>query len=122
MTKPINISIHYDQLLIAEGLKAVLSNQEQLHVVYLTENKIKVNKTINPPEIDVIIIELSDISRQNIEFVNCLRKSYPNQKLLVVSGSLTRELLESLINIVNGYLLRTCSSEKLIMANFYAHS
>jgi len=116
MTKPINISIHYDQLLIAEGLKAVLSNQEQLHVVYLTENKIKVNKTINPPEIDVIIIELSDISRQNIEFVNCLRKSYPNQKLLVVSGSLTRELLESLINIVNGYLLRTCSSDKLILA------
>ena len=59
--------------MIAEGLKAVLSNQEQIHVAYLTENKIKVNKTINSLEIDVIIIELSDISRQN--FVKCIRES-----------------------------------------------
>ena len=116
MIKSINISILYDQLLIAEGLKAILLNINGLHVSTLTGNNAKSNKSINPLEIDLFIIELSDISKQNIEYVNCLRESFPNQKTLVVSGSLTRELLESLINIVNGYMLRTCSSEKLILA------
>ncbi|WP_372643360.1 DNA-binding response regulator [Ancylomarina sp.] len=116
MTKQINISILYDQLLIAEGFKAILSNVNGLHVSKLTENNAKYNQSINPLEIDLFIIELSDISKQNIEYVNCLRESFPNQKTLVVSGSLTRELLEYLISIVNGYMLRTCSSEKLILA------
>ncbi|MCZ4696052.1 DNA-binding response regulator [Ancylomarina euxinus] len=116
MIKPINISIYYDQLLVAEGYKAVLSGHKQFHISNLIENDVDILKKIKYNETDLLIIEFSDITKENITYINHLHKSLPSQKLLIISGSITHKFINPLIKIIDGYLLRTCSSEKLILA------
>jgi DNA-binding NarL/FixJ family response regulator len=116
MIKTINISILYDQLLIAEGYRAVLSGQQQFHISNLIENDINILEKIKSTETDLLIIELSYISKESITYITKLNKSLPNLRLLIISGLITRELLTPIIKVVDGYILRTCSSEKLVLA------
>ena len=70
MTKPINISIHYDQLLVAEGYKAVLSIQRQFYISNLIENDIDILMKIKSTETDLLIIEFSDITQREYYVYN----------------------------------------------------
>ncbi|MGZ2369289.1 DNA-binding response regulator [Ancylomarina sp. YFZ004] len=116
MMKTINISIYYDQLLVAEGYKAILSGQKQLYISNLIENDIDILERIKSIETDLLIIEFSNITKENIKYITQLHKSVPSLKLLIISGLITREFLDPLIKVIDGYLLRTCSSEKLVLA------
>ncbi|MGQ7868238.1 LuxR C-terminal-related transcriptional regulator [Sunxiuqinia sp. sy24] len=113
----INICISYDQRLMAEGLASVLSKVKEIQVLEVTTNRLATlleRIRVNKPEL--MITELSYISPQGIEIVKRIRQAYPQLKVLIVSGLVCHNFLETLMHLVNGYLLRTCSSSKLILA------
>lgn len=112
----ISILISYDQCMIAEGLEAILSKQKNIQVAYLIKNNINLNVLVGHITANILIVELAEISRKNVNYIISLHKSLPKLKLLVISGLPTREFLEQLINVVNGYLIRTCTADKLVLA------
>ena len=114
--KHISILISYDQCMVAEGFKAVLSGHEELHVASIKKNGESLTESILANEIDLLIMEIEDISRDSIQIINKIHTEFPQVKILVISSTPPHELLKPLITIINGYLIRSCSSDKLFLA------
>ncbi|MBN2597452.1 MAG: response regulator transcription factor [Marinifilaceae bacterium] len=112
----ISILISYDQCMIAEGFQAVLTNHKQFHVYGLRKNKSDLTDFINSNQTDLLIVEIADISKNSIHYINKIHRFLPKLKIIIISGIPPHELLKQLVNITNGYLLRTCSSAKLFLA------
>ncbi|WP_321316586.1 response regulator transcription factor [Labilibaculum sp.] len=112
----ISILISYDQCMIAEGFQAVLTNHKQFHVYGLRKNKSDLTDFISSNQTDLLIVEIADISKNSIHYINKIHRSLPKLKIIIISGIPPHELLKQLVNITNGYLLRTCSSAKLFLA------
>ena len=114
--KTIKILISYDQCMVAEGFESVLSSHKRFQVSLIRKNKDMYYDTIRSGEVDLLIVEIEDVSRDSLNFITKLHHDYPMLKILVISGIPPLELLKPLVNVINGYLLRSCSSEKLFLA------
>lgn len=114
--KPIKILISYDQCMVAEGLESVLTSHKQFQISSKRKNKDMVYDTIRSDDVDLLIMEIENISRDSINSITKLHQNYPKLKILVISGIPPHELIKPLVNIINGYLIRSCSSEKLFLA------
>lgn len=116
-SKKINISISYDQRLMAESLASVLDKEKEIQVLEVMPNRLTPlleHIRVNTPEL--IITELSYISPQGIEMIKRICHAAPKLRILIISGLICHNFLESLMHLANGYLLRTCSTKKLILA------
>jgi DNA-binding NarL/FixJ family response regulator len=114
--KSINILVSYDQCMVAEGLDAILSKHKQFCLSSLRKNNINLHQTISLEQHDLLITEFSNISKLSVDYLIQLHKSLPKLKILVVSDMPPHEFLKSIMNSIDGYLIRSCSSEKLILA------
>lgn len=116
-TEKINICISYDQRLVAEGIASVISRLKEIRIQKVISNKPKpLYECINTNHPDLIIMELAYIAPGSIEMINKIRQVFPQIKLLVVSGLVCHRFLEALMHLIDGYLIRTCSSEKIRLA------
>lgn len=113
---PIKVLISYDQSLVAEGLAAILSKQKDIRVIEFFENDLFCNKNISDYDVDILILEVCNWSTQYFDYVKSIRGSSQNLKLLIISDIITHRQLDSLMPYINGYILRTCSSETVIFA------
>lgn len=115
--KTIRICISYHQKLVADGMASILSRNKKMIVSKLCMNKLEdLKKEISIHKPQILIFEAEYISPHFIELLEKTRQSYPQLQLLVVSGMVSHELLNELLLIINGYLLRTCEAEKLLFA------
>ena len=112
----IRVLISFDQRLVADGLSAILSRYKDFYLCGQLKHKTVPLEELSEYGADVLIIELCDMSVKNIEFVRQVHQSNPELKLLIVSCPVSHTFLEELMHFCNGYLLRTCSSEKVIRA------
>jgi DNA-binding NarL/FixJ family response regulator len=102
--------------MVAEGLDAILSKHKQFCLSSLRKNNINLHQTISLEQHDLLITEFSNISKLSVDYLIQLHKSLPKLKILVVSDMPPHEFLKSIMNSIDGYLIRSCSSEKLILA------
>lgn len=114
--KSIDILVSYDQCMVAEGLEAILSKHKQFCLSDLMKNNINLHSTIGTEKPDLLIIEFSNISKRSIDYLIQLHKTLPKLKILVISDVPPHEFLKSIMNSIDGYLIRSCSSDKLILA------
>jgi len=118
MTDNVNIKIliAYDQSLVAEGLAALLSKQKDLSVIEVFENNSVLNLKLEEYDADILIVELSSWVIQHFEYIKTIHNSYPALKLLILSELIEHRQLEELMPHIHGYILKTCSSEKVFFA------
>ncbi|WP_372754473.1 LuxR C-terminal-related transcriptional regulator [Labilibaculum sp.] len=116
MEKSTKILITYDQCMMAEGLEAILSKQNKHAILPLRKNYSDIEGDSAAKQAEIIVVEISAISMDHVEYISHLHQSFPSQKILIVSDSPSRELLQSIFYFIDGYLLRSCSSEQLILA------
>lgn len=114
--KSINILVSYDQCMVAEGLEAILSKRKHFILSSLRKNNINLHLTISAEQPDLLITEFSNITKRSIDYLFQLHKTLPKLKILVVSDLPPHEFLKSIMNSIDGYLIRTCSSDKLVLA------
>lgn len=114
--KSIKILVSYDQCMVAEGLDAILSKHKQFCLSSLRKNNINLHQIISTEQPDLLITEFSNISKRSINYLFQLHKTIPKVKILVISDVPPHEFLKSIIHSIDGYLIRSCSSEKLILA------
>ncbi len=112
----IRVLISFNQQLVADGLSAILSKSKGFHLCGQLKHKTFPLNKLSEYGADVLILELCDMSVKNIEFVKQVHQSNPELKLLVISCPISHTFLEEIMHFTNGYLLRTCSSEKLYQA------
>lgn len=114
--EPIKIAIAFDQQLVADGLKVILSNQDDIEVVDLIENKENIFDKIPGLNPHIVIFEFLFWMEKYIDLLSKLHLLFPNLKILIISELVSEKMVKLIMPHVNGYLLKTCNSEKLILA------
>ncbi|MGQ8335578.1 LuxR C-terminal-related transcriptional regulator [Sunxiuqinia sp. A32] len=114
--KTIKILIAFDEKLVAEGLKAILTNQNNLDVIALLKNDERIFNIIPQLNPDIIIFEFAFWMAKYAELMAKVHSSFPELKILIVSELVSPEIIKDIMPSINGYVIRTCSSEKVILS------
>lgn len=108
----IRIVIVDDHQMFLEGMASVLSQEENIEVLF-TENSaraaLKKMKTQSP---DLVITDISMPDINGIEFIKNLNTDFPGVKILVLSMHKSPNHIEG----IDGYLLKETDKEELIAA------
>ncbi len=114
--KTIKILIAYDEQLVADGLKCILSKHDSFDVMELLRNDENIFQWIPEHDPDIVIFEFSMWVRNNLKLMADLRSIFPEIRILIISESVSPEIVRDLMPLINGYIVRTCSSGKVILA------
>jgi DNA-binding NarL/FixJ family response regulator len=112
----INIIIGYDQRIIADGLSAIASTDKRLKVIHSVKNSDAIFDLVETEKPNVILFEFERWIRKYLLFVKKFSRIYPWLRILIVSEFISHRFAEQVIPFIHGYLLRTCSSEKVLLA------
>ncbi|MFA5328340.1 MAG: response regulator transcription factor [Prolixibacteraceae bacterium] len=115
-TNTIKILISYDQRLVAEGLASILSKQKDIRILALLENDSFWEKNISANEVDILILELDNWCTKHFDFTKRIHEYFPDLKILILSEIIKHSHLDNLMPNIDGYVLRTCSSETVVFA------
>ncbi|WP_055069317.1 response regulator [Clostridium massiliamazoniense] len=113
----INIILVDDQLIIREGIKMLLSLDDDIKIVGEGENgqdAINLTKNLNP---DVILIDIRMPIMDGVEAIKKIKEFNSEVKILVLTTFNDNDyIFNSLANGANGYLLKDSNSDELISA------
>lgn len=110
------ILLAFDQKLVADCLKSYLSHHKNLQVVGEVKNDNVPFKSIQELNPDIIIFEFMLWSIKYIDYMSKLNLQFPNTKILIISELISQELMVKIMPYINGYVVKTCSAEKVIIA------
>lgn len=113
----INVALADDHVLVRDGIKALLEDQNGITVIDEASNgkeALDVVKRSNP---DILIVDIRMPEMNGIEVVAKMSKSYPNIKTLVLSMHDSEEYVVQAIQAgADGYLLKGASKEEFLKA------
>lgn len=106
-----------DHVIVLEGLKEVLSHQEEIEVIGQVVNGEEVLDFIKKNEVDVVVM---DINMPVLDGLSCskkLKQEYPDIKIIILTMYPQRSFTEEIIKLgIDGCLLKNNSGEELITA------
>lgn len=113
----INIILVDDQLIIREGIKMLLSLDDDIKIIGEGENgkdAINLTKDLSP---DVILIDIRMPVMDGVEAIKKIKEFNSDVKILVLTTFNDNDyIFNSLANGANGYLLKDSNSDELISA------
>lgn len=106
-----------DHKIVRDGIKALIEDEKNFNVVAEAENGLEAIELCKNFDIDIAIIDMNMPKMNGIELIVQLRKEYKNMKLLVLSMVNQHDIIKKSVESgVNGYLLKSSSSEELLTA------
>ena len=107
-----NILICDDELSIRESLKAYLENSYRLSTAKSGQEAID---AVSKSNVDLVIIDIKMPDINGLEAIRQIKKSKPNQKIIVLTGYETTSIAEETTRLgVNAYLTKPIGKEKLL--------
>ncbi|WP_163325264.1 response regulator transcription factor [Draconibacterium mangrovi] len=110
------VLIAYDQKLVAECLKIYLAQHEHFEIIGMVDNGENLLEAIAELRPDLVIIEFKLWSIKYIGYMSNLNLKFPHLKILVISELISHELMVKIMPFINGYIVKSCSAEKIILA------
>jgi DNA-binding NarL/FixJ family response regulator len=111
----IKLLIVDDQNLMREGLKTILSLEEDLEVIGLAENGLKAIELAKAFEPDVILMDIRMPEMSGVESTKAIKAFLPNTKIIILTTFDDDEfIIEALRNGASGYFLKDLPSDSLI--------
>lgn len=113
----IRILIADDQVIVAEGLKALLEVVDDFQVVALVSNGQSVLDELEKTQVDLILMDIRMPIMNGVECTSHVKASYPEIKVLILTTFDDDEYIrQALNNGATGYMLKDLSAEKLYAA------
>jgi two-component system response regulator NreC len=111
------IVIAEDHTILREGLRALISSQEDLEVVGEAGDGREAVRQVEGLTPDLILMDLSMPKMNGVEAIREIRKRIPETKILALTVHKTEEfVLEVLQAGADGYIPKDASSNELMMA------
>jgi DNA-binding NarL/FixJ family response regulator len=111
-----------DQSLICQGLKAMLSLEDDLQVVGTANNGETAIELVGEIEPDVVLMDVQMPGMDGREATRILSQKFPNVKILVLSTfDDDRYIADAMRAGAKGYLLKDMPSEELAQAIRFVH-
>lgn len=114
---PVKILIADDHPLIREGLKTILSEENDFSVAAEASNAGEILEILKKQPIDIILLDISLPGRSGIDLIKELKQLYPDLPVLIVSMHPEENFaLRSLKLGASGYITKDSSSADFISA------
>ncbi|MDD3225215.1 MAG: response regulator transcription factor [Clostridium sp.] len=111
----IRVMISDDQAIVREGLKKILSLDNEIEVVSEASNGYEVLENLNKHIVDVILMDVRMPKMNGIKTSNIVKKNYPNIKIIILTTFNEDEYIFDGINSgINGYLLKDSEIDYII--------
>lgn len=119
----INVVLADDHVLVRDGIKSLLEDQEGIHVISEASNGVEALEMIKSCVADVLIVDIRMPEMNGIEVVRALKKQNNSIKTLVLSMHDSEEYVLNAISAgADGYLLKGSSKEEFLKALQMIHS
>ncbi len=114
---PYKVLLADDHKIVRDGIKALLEDEDQFQIVAEAGHGKEAIALCKEHPVDIAIIDLNMPEMDGLKTIKFLRKEYPDLKILALSMLNQHDTIkESVESGVNGYLLKSSSSEELITA------
>jgi DNA-binding NarL/FixJ family response regulator len=115
--KKIKIILVDDHQIFRDGIKAILSEVEDMEVIAEAGDANQLFSFLNIHTPDIIVLDLSLPGISGLETIKTLKEKYPCIKILVLSMHNTEEfIINSIHNGAKGYLPKDTSKNELLEA------
>ncbi|MBC6971699.1 response regulator transcription factor [Bacillus sp. Xin] len=106
-----------DHIVVLKGLAFFLSRQEDLELVGEANNGKEALMKVEQVQPDVVLMDLYMPEMDGIEATSCIKKEYPNVKVLVLTSfSDQAHVLPALKAGASGYILKDVEPDQLVEA------
>lgn len=113
----INVVLADDHVLVRDGIKALLEDEEGVSVINEASNGKEAIKVIAKEKPDVLIVDIRMPEMNGIEVVAEIKKNYNSVKTLVLSMHDSEEyVIQSIQAGADGYLLKGSSKKEFLKA------
>lgn len=112
----IKLLIAYDEQLVADGLKCILSGQNNFKVIGQVKNDDDIFHTITKLNPDIIVFEFTFWKSEYRKLMAEIHSRFQQLGILIISEKVSHDILRDVMPVIKGYIVRSCSSEKLILA------
>ncbi|UCG19917.1 MAG: response regulator transcription factor [Deltaproteobacteria bacterium] len=111
------IVIAEDHTILREGLRALLSSQEDLDVVGEAEDGREAIRQVEELAPDLILMDLSMPKMNGVEAIREIRRRVPETKILALTVHKAEEFIVEVLQAgADGYIPKDASSNELMMA------
>lgn len=106
-----------DQVIVRQGIKMMIEQEESLRVVAEAGNGIEAISKMELHAIDCVVMDIRMPEMNGIEAARLIKQRWPQVKILMLTTFNDDEYaLQSLKDGVNGFLLKTAERDELIKA------
>lgn len=117
MKKPYRVVIAEDYTILREGLKALLSSQEEFTVVAEAQDGRDAIRCIEEHKPDIVLMDLSMPRMNGLEAIREVKRSSPETRIMALTVHKTEEyVLATLEAGADGYVLKDATHSELVMA------
>jgi len=116
-TGEIKILIADDHDIIRQGLKRIISFEEDMKIVAEAENGERALKLINQHELDVVLLDCNMPLINGIEVLESIKKQGDKIKVIMLTVENDRKTINTAINIgADGYMLKDSAGTDIVNA------
>jgi DNA-binding NarL/FixJ family response regulator len=117
MAATIEVILADDHVLVRDGIKALLEDEQDILVINEASNGKEALNVLKTHQPHVVIIDIRMPEMNGIELVKVIKSNYPDIKTLVLSMHDSEEyVLQSIHAGADGYLLKGSSKEEFLKA------
>lgn len=121
--KTINVMIVDDHPMVLQGIKALLSNMNDIELAGLAGNAFEAIDILRKELVDVAILDINLPDINGIELCKKIKKEYPYVNVVAMSTFKERTYISQMIQQgAVGYLLKSASAEEIHDAICAAHN
>lgn len=111
----IRVMIADDQVIVREGLKKILSLDNELEVVCEASNGYEVLENLSKHIVDIILMDVRMPKMDGIKCSNLVKKDYPNIKIIILTTFNEDDyIFDGIESGISGYLLKDSEIDYII--------
>ena len=117
-SSPMKIAILDDHQIVIEGLKLLLSSQEQFQIVHESTDGFEMIEKIIQNPIDILLTDIMMPNIDGFEVAMMMKEKCPNVKVVALTMNGDGMLVDKMIEQADiaGYLLKTIDKNELVFA------
>jgi two-component system, NarL family, nitrate/nitrite response regulator NarL len=117
MPSPINVIIADDHALFADGIRAILDQEQRIKVQHIASNGQELLDQLPLRQPELLLLDINMPILNGLEVTRRVKAMYPKVKVIIISSYTDAHLIAQAHHYgADGYLLKNCNRDELLQA------
>jgi DNA-binding NarL/FixJ family response regulator len=113
----IRLALADDHLLVAQGIKSLLEDQEDIQLVGEAQNGEELLNILRRTTVDVALVDIDMPVKNGIETTTEINAKFPDTRVIILTMHDEKAMIKNLMSLgAHGYLLKNCGQDELLLA------